>query len=150
MHMKKGFLLIGALSLIACAAISMFLFREDAGMKVLRVPNTQTESYDNVCVDISKNKNGFYSVTGDVEIHYINGTVDSISIHDPTLYAFQVSSAHKGGIWVMDMDEGEAMKQEFSDIAASLRSCGKTELAQRVEKEMDRLAKSGPFTQAST
>lgn len=112
--------------------------------------DNQTVAYDGVCLDISTNKDGFYNLMSDVEIHYYDGEIGYISIKNPALLAFQVSSAYKGGLWMMDLEEGQTVVDELSEVAASLRAAGEYGLAEKIEESLHILSDNGPFTQAST
>lgn len=109
-----------------------------------------TETYDSVCVDVSAHGDGFYSLMSNVEIHYYDGDIGYISINDPTLLAFQVSSMYKGGVWMLDLDEGQTIMNELTDVSETLREQGDSELAGKIENLIEIMSRSGPFTNAST
>lgn len=109
-----------------------------------------TETYDSVCVDVSVHEDGFYSLISNVEIHYYDGGIGYISINDPTLLAFQVSSIYKGGVWMLDLDEGQTIMDELTDVSETLKEQGDSELAGQIENLIEIMSRSGPFTNAST
>lgn len=108
------------------------------------------ETYDSVCVDVSAHEDGFYSLMSNVEIHYYDGDVRSISVNDPTLLAFQVSSMHKGGVWILDLDEGQTMMDELTDVSETLKEQGDSGLAAEIDNLIEIMSRGGPFTNAST
>ncbi|MGN0295102.1 MAG: hypothetical protein ACI4D3_13970 [Lachnospiraceae bacterium] len=112
--------------------------------------DSETVKYDKVCVDVRTNEDGFYSLASDVEIHYCNDNIESISVNEPTLYAFRVSSAYKGGVWLMDLEKGQHVLDELSAAAVSLRASEENELAEKIENLIEIISQTGPFTQAST
>ncbi|MGN0274259.1 MAG: hypothetical protein ACI4DT_05670 [Chordicoccus sp.] len=120
----------------------------DVGDTILRFH--QSEIYDGVCVDINTPEDGFYSLLSDIEIHFDENSIEYLSITNPMLLGFQVSSAHNGGVWLMDLAEGQNALNELSDVAASLRNSKENDLAERIENVIDILSRSGPYTQAST
>ena len=112
--------------------------------------NDHTETYDSVCVDVSAHEDGFYSLISNVEIHYYDGGIGYISINDPTLLAFQVSSMYKGGVWMLDLDEGQTIMDELTNVSETLKEQGDSELAGKIENLIEIMSRSGPFTNAST
>ncbi len=114
------------------------------------VDDDHMKTYDSVCVDVSAHKDGFYSLVSDVEIHYYDGGIEYISINDPTLLAFQVSSMHKGGVWMLDLNEGQTIVEELTDMSETLKEQGESELAGKIDNLIEIMSQNGPFTNAST
>lgn len=109
-----------------------------------------TKTYDSVCVDVSAHRDGFYSLMSNVEIHYYDGGIGYISLNDPTLLAFQVSSMYKGGVWMLNLDEGQTIMDELTDVSETLKEQGDSELADKIDNLIEIMSQSGPFTNAST
>lgn len=102
-------------------------------------------------IDISTGGNGFYSMIGDVEVRYYNGEISCITIKEPVLLSFQVSSEYGGGVWLLNMDDGQAVIDELTETLTLLHSSGKEEsAAARIESVLDILSRSGPYTNTNT
>ena len=71
------------------------------------VSKDETKSYENMNIDVQVNKDGYYSLMSNTEIHYSDGEIDYISLDEPILLSFQLSSQRNGGIWLLDKNEGE-------------------------------------------
>ena len=138
------------------AAFFMILPLSACGTSAMETKNTgayeddHTETYDSVCVDVSAHEDGFYSLISNVEIHYYDGGIGYISINDPTLLAFQVPSMYKGGVWMLDLDEGQTIMDELTNVSKTLKEQGDSELAGKIENLIEIMSRSGPFTNAST
>lgn len=107
-------------------------------------------TYDNVGVNIAANEDGFYNLMSDIEVHYYDDHISYITVNQSRLLAFQVSSKYKGGVWVMNLDDGQKTINELTLVAESLRKAGNYELASSVEASVKRLTNAGPYTKAST
>ena len=103
-----------------------------------------------LCVDVTVNGDGYYSLMSDVELSYYNGELSSILIDDPVLLAFQVSSEHNGGVWLMNLDEGQSTIAELTETVNELQEKGESELAERIRQIVDTLMRCGPYTHEST
>ncbi|MGN0179001.1 MAG: hypothetical protein ACI4DY_06115 [Monoglobaceae bacterium] len=86
----------------------------------------------------------------DVEIHYGKNDINYIYIDDPSLLAFSVSSEYNGGVWILDLDEGEKMLNELAEVNEALKTSENSELSEKIESAIQLLENAGPFTQAST
>ena len=88
---------------------------------------------------------------GDVEVRYYNGEISCITIKEPVLLSFQVSSEYGGGVWLLNMDDGQAVIDELTETLTLLHSSGKEEsAAARIESVLDILSRSGPYTNTNT
>ena len=151
--MKKRVLTIFVLSL-------MMLFCTSCGTQnKTELPAAEKESvsgdekiatYDNVGVNVGVNEDGFYNLMSEMEIHYYDDHISYITVNDPKLLAFQVSSKYKGGVWVMNLEDGQKTINELTAASEALRRAGNDELATAIETAVQRIVDSGPFTQAST
>lgn len=110
----------------------------------------RVESYEGACVDIGVNEDGYYGLMGDVEIRYEDDGLGYIYIKDPVVLAFCVSSEHNGGVWVLDLDDGERVVADLTEVYDALTAAGNTDLAAKVKAAIDTITTSGPYTQAST
>lgn len=111
----------------------------------------RTEEYENICVDIGVNEDGYYGLMSNVSIHYDeDGTLGWISVLDPVLLAFNVSSESGGGVYVINLPDGEKAIDELSSVAEALKAAGKTEYAERIDAVIAIITSGGPYTQAST
>lgn len=111
----------------------------------------RTEEYENICVDIGVNEDGYYGLMSNVSIHYDeDGTLGWISVLDPVLLAFNVSSESGGGVYVINLPSGEKAIDELSSVAEALKAAGMTEYAERIDAVIAIITSGGPYTQAST
>lgn len=101
-------------------------------------------------INIVVNEDGYYSLLGEVALNYSENGLSYISINDPILLSFSVSSEYNNGVWVLDLDEGEQILTDLNSIASELSETGDTDLQQKVESIIDILSYSGPYTEAST
>lgn len=53
-----------------------------------------TETYENMCVDIGVNGDGYYSLMSDVEINYVDNEIGYIYLDEPTLLSYVISSKY--------------------------------------------------------
>lgn len=132
-------------SLASCAGESK------TATEVEETHGERTETHENMCVDIGVNEDGYYALMSDVEIHYgESGNPEWVYIDDPVLLAFCVSSEMDGGVYILDLTEGEKVITELTEIAIVLEDAGLDEYAQRIYSVLEIISNSGPFTQAST
>lgn len=110
-----------------------------------------TEEYNTVCVDIGVNEDGYYGLMADVTLHYNDdGSLEYVTVIDPALLAFNVSSDRGGGVYLIDLPDGNEAIDELSAIAEEMRAAGMEEYAERINKIIEIFTNSGPLTQAST
>jgi len=102
---------------------------------------------DHVCIGIRAHEDGYYSLMSSVELTYYEGELSEIYIDEPTLLAFAVSSFYSGGVYILDLTEGEELINELSAIAAEIED---PELAERINAIIEYLQQIGPITGAST
>ena len=101
-------------------------------------------------INIVVNEDGYYSLLGEVALNYSENGLSYISINDPILLSFSVSSEYNNGVWILNLDEGEKILTDLNSIASELSETGDTDLQQKVESIIDILSYSGPYTKAST
>lgn len=154
--MKKNFLGITAcflmlsLAIGESSALAEMKIDQTPKTKVVTTDEERTEKYNDICVDIGINEDGYYALMGDIEINYSKDAVDYIYVEDPAVLTFNVSSEYKGGVWVMDLDEGQKAIDELTEIVEILKASGNSELTSRIETVIETISNSGPFTQAIT
>ena len=102
---------------------------------------------DFVCIGIRTHEDGYYSLMSSVELSYYEGKLSEIYIDEPTLLAFAVSSFYNGGVYILDLTEGEELINELSAIAEETEN---PELAERINAIIEHLRQIGPITGAST
>lgn len=110
----------------------------------------KVETRESLCIDVEINGDGYYALMSDAEIHYGENEIDYIYLNDPILLAFNVSSEYNGGVWVLDLDEGEKILSELAEVNEALKANENGKLSERVEYAIQLLENSGPFTYAST
>lgn len=110
----------------------------------------ESETIDNIYIDLQVNGDGYYSLFGETTINYGSEGIDYISIYDPVLLSFSVSSEYGGGVWVLDLDEGEQILSDLNDIAAELETSDNRELLEKINSIIEIISYSGPYTEAST
>lgn len=154
--MKKNYLGITAcflmlsLAIGESSALAEMKIDQTPKTKVVTTDEERTEKYNDICVDIGINEDGYYALMGDIEINYSKDAVDYIYVEDPAVLTFSVSSEYKGGVWVLDLDEGQKAIDELTEIVEILKASGNSELTSRIEAVIETISNSGPFTQAST
>lgn len=102
---------------------------------------------DFVCIGIRTHEDGYYSLMSSVELNYYEGELSEIYIDEPTLLAFAVSSFYNGGVYILDLAEGEELINELSAIAEETEN---PELVSRINAIIEYLQQIGPITGAST
>ncbi len=102
---------------------------------------------DFVYIGIRTHEDGYYSLMSSVELKYYEGELSEIYIDEPTLLAFAVSSFYNGGVYILDLTEGEELINELSVIAEELEN---PELAEKINAIIEYLQQIGPITGAST
>lgn len=109
----------------------------------------RTEEYESVCVDIGVHDDGYYGLMANVSIHYNeDGTLGWITVLDPALLAFNVSSTLGGGVYVINLPDGNKAIDELSYISEALKAAGMTDYAERIDAVIAIIG--SPITQAST
>lgn len=109
----------------------------------------RTEEYESVCVDIGVHDDGYYGLMANVSIHYNeDGTLGWITVLDPALLAFNVSSTLGGGVYVINLPDGNKAIDELSSISVALKAAGMTDYAERIDAVIAIIG--SPITQAST
>lgn len=102
---------------------------------------------DFVCIGIRTHEDGYYSLMSSVELSYYEGKLSEIYIDEPTLLAFAVSSFYNGGVYILDLTEGEELINELFAITAEIDN---PELVGRLNAIIEKLQQISPITGAST
>ena len=110
----------------------------------------ENKTGNNVYIDLQVNGDGYYSLFGETASNYGSEGIDYISIYDPILLSFSVSSVYGGGVWILDLDEGEQMLSDLKNIAAELEKTDNQELLEKINSIIETISYSGPYTEAST
>lgn len=113
-------------------------------------PDEETINYEVVYTDIQVNEDGYYGLMGPVELTYYKGDLTNIYIDDPALLYFAVSSQFDGGVYILDLTEGEALIGELTVISKELTKFGDTTLAEKINQIINQIQNCGPITGAST
>lgn len=109
----------------------------------------RTEEYESVCVDIGVHDDGYYGLMANISIHYNeDGTLGWITVLDPALLAFNVSSTLGGGVYVISLPDGNKAIDELSSILEALKAAGMTDYAERIDAVIAIIG--SPIAQAST
>ena len=88
------------------------------------VQEDQTETYENVYVDVKMNGDGYFS--------------------------FAISSKYGKEAWLFDKNEGEALLRKLNEINQELKKQGNQSLSSKVEEIISELKNKGPIAGSST
>lgn len=113
-------------------------------------PTEEVVAYDLINIDIGVNEDGYYGLMGPAELTYYNGQLTNVYVDDPALLYFAVSSEFGGGVYLVDMADGDAIIDDLSAVAEELKAAGQTELAAKIDAIIAVFVQSGPITGAST
>lgn len=83
--------------------------------------NKEDDYYENICVDITTEGDGFYSTFADVTVVYHGNGVSYIVVENPTVLAFKVSDKYDGGVCLID---GAEIEQMIHSLTAAMDSLG--------------------------
>ena len=119
-------------------------------MPINMITKETKEIYDNVCVDIDANDDGFYSLISTIEVHYSHDEISSLYLNDPTLLSFSLPSDYGGGVWILEQEEGEKILQNLTIVKEKLKNQGNEELIINIEKIIMEFTNNGPITGSST
>lgn len=146
-----------ALTILLSILMLMFTFsactpkaEDEQPTQTADVFTEHTEEYEAVCVDVGVNEDGYYGLMANVIIHYQDGQLSYITVLDPALLAFNVSSQRGGGVYVIDLPDGNEAIDELSAMSEEMRAVGNEEYAERLNRIIEIITSGGPFTQAST
>ena len=114
------------------------------------VQEDQTETYENVYVDVKMNGDGYYSFMSDVKLDYVNGKIGSLNLDEPILLSFAISSKYGKEAWLFDKNEGEALLRKLNEINQELKKQGNQSLSSKVEEIISELKNKGPIAGSST
>lgn len=137
--------------LIISTALSLFMNWENT--ITAEQPSTITqdvETLENIHIDVQANGDGFYCLRSDAEIQYVDNQIVDIFINDPTLFSFSVSSEYHGGVWLMNLDDGEQILAGITEVRNALDSNENEDLLQELDEILHILEHSGPYTNSST
>ncbi|HIS49127.1 MAG TPA: hypothetical protein IAA80_01295 [Candidatus Gallacutalibacter pullistercoris] len=115
-----------------------------------RSQSDEPQRFESVIVDIQTGGDGYYSLMSDVEVQVGERGIESVFVEEPVLLAFSVSSEHQGGVWILDLNEGEEVIESLKKIQERLSEEGSDDLAAELASAIEKIEMSGPFTQAST
>lgn len=105
-------------------------------------------SAETVCVDVTANEDGYYSLFADVTVDFgDDGQIQTVSIEDTTLLAFQVSSCYPGGAYIYT---GEDMRQLIERLESAASAAGDGETKDLIQSVIEELKTGGPIEGAST
>ena len=109
-----------------------------------RSQSDEPQRFESVIVDIQTGGDGYYS------LQVGERGIESVFVEEPVLLAFSVSSEHQGGVWILDLNEGEEVIESLKKIQERLSEEGSDDLAAELASAIEKIEMSGPFTQAST
>ena len=154
MNWKKGFFILSGLFFVCLFTTLAYGSVAEPSYAKNTVGNesglSDESTQEHVLMDMQINGDGYYSFFADVDVQAGEYGLETISIHDPILLAFSVSSAHQGGVWVLDLDEGEEIISVLEEAQAVLFHNGNTSEAEKISTVIEQLETTGPITGAST
>ncbi|MBQ6165175.1 MAG: hypothetical protein IJK23_11935 [Clostridia bacterium] len=105
----------------------------------------------NLSVSIEVNQDGYYSFMGDTEISYkSDGEISWICLHEPSLMSFSISSEWNNGIYLLEGNDGDHLKELIEEACNELRKCGKDSAAKKLHTALSIIDEAGPYTNTST
>ena len=107
-------------------------------------------TYEQVVVDVVDESKGFYCMYSDVQLAIEDGELIGVTLYEPTLLAFQPGSRFNGGIYLLDLDEGDKMIETLSNVIYELEEAGDTDTALKLHELLEIMVFSGPITGEST
>lgn len=144
--MKKR-VFAAVLSLVMVCAVAGCSQQPEEGTVEAFVPTGEL-SAETVCVDVTANEDGYYSLFADVTVDFgDDGQIQTVSIEDTTLLAFQVSSSYPGGAYIYT---GEDMRQLIERLESVASAAGDGETKDLIQSVVEELKTGGPIEGAST
>lgn len=110
----------------------------------------QTLSLNRINMDIEDADGRYYNALADVEIYYEQGKPIYMSVENPALLSFQLSSKYHGGIWLLNQEEGNQMLSDLKDMKEQFNQQGLEKYCEQVERMIQQLDNAGPVTGAGT
>ena len=144
--MKKQ-VFAAALSLAMVFALAGCSQQPEEGTVEAFVPTGEI-SAETVCVDVTANEDGYYSLFADVTVDFgDDGQIQTVSIEDTTLLAFKVSSRCPGGAYIYT---GEDMQRLIEQLGSAATRAGDGETKDLIQSVIEELETGGPIEGAST
>ena len=117
----------------------------------VEIHSNEVITKQNLSVGIETNEDGYYALMGDTEISFnSSGEISWICVHEPSLLSYKVSSEWNGGLYLLDLEEGEHLKSLIEEACDQLRSSGRDAAAKKLHTAISIIDESGPYTNAST
>lgn len=76
--------------------------------------------------------------------------MECVYVEEPAILAFSVSSEYQGGVWILDLNEGNSVLASLEEVRTALSQNGNTDLAEKIDAVIQQFETAGPFTNVST
>ena len=108
------------------------------------------ERYEGIPVEICANGDGQYLFISDVEVQRGQYGAEYVCIDQPVLLSYAVSSAHQGGVWVLEREEGQQLRERLTRAQALLTDQNSAQAAEEIGAALAQFDAADLFTQSST
>lgn len=147
--MKTKFIILA--SVLASAFVSAAAVRYlDTVVPVQPADSENTQQYESVAVDIETDGDGYYSLMSDIEVQSGKYGIKYISVKNPVLLSFSVSSKYQGGVWILNLKDGEKALNSLKEVKNNLSEEGEDDMAEKINSVIEQIERSGPLTHSST
>ena len=140
-------LIAGLITLAMAATLAGCGQRPEEGTVEAFVPTGEI-SAESVCLDMTLNEDGYYSMFADVTVDFgDDGPIQAVEVDNTALLAFKVSSYYPGGIYLY---AGEDMQELIARLKDAADAAGDSEAKDLIESVIEELEMGGPIEGAST
>ena len=148
---KREIVMIAAAAGFVLGAAVTAMYTGVRAKTVQESVQTANDSYfDRINIDVEDSNGGYYNILADVKLHCEQGSPVYLSVENPALLSFQISSKYHGGVWLFDNEEGSQLLSELKDLKEKFSQAGMDEESGRAERLIQQFDSAGPITGAIT